>query len=218
MSLTLSTATTQVRDILNEDTSVFWSDTEIQQWIQEGVMDFSSKSLMIEAEGTITLAASKLSYSSSDAAFLSSIIEPYAALYTDSTGLYKGLIKVHQRMIGNEATNTTGAPKYYALHNHKIYIWPKTSATVVAASGSILLLYAKATNDITLVPDEYQHIPLFYAAARCKYKDQKFAEGNAFMSIYSAGTNFERSDKHAREEDTLDMFKVKPKGGQRGSA
>ena len=218
MALTLNQAIAQVRDNLNEDTSVFWSDAEITQWIQEGCRDFSSKSLMVESDGDVDLVANQIVYSSSDAAFIGSILEPYAVLYNDGLDNWKGIIKAHPRMIGNEATNTSGEPRYYSLHRRKIYIWPKPTAAMVAAGAYLRILYAMETDDITEFTDEYQHIPMLYAQARCLYKDRRFSEGNSIMSLYSAFTNFERQDKHGREQDTLDMFKIKPKGGERGAA
>ena len=218
MSLTLADAITQVRGFLNEDTEAFWSDAELTYWIQEGVRDFSSKSLMVEADDDITLVASQLSYSASDESFIGDIIEPYAAIYNNTAGTtFTGLMKVHPRKFGNLLKATAGKPAYYALHNRKIYIWPLASAAEVTAGAVVTLLYAKTTNDITVLEDEYQHLPLMYACAKAKMKDQKFAEANALLSQYVMMTNFERADKHGREEDTYDMFKVKTGGGEAGA-
>lgn len=215
MSLTLSDGITQVRGLLNEATAAFWTDAEITYWIQEGVRDFSSKTLMVEGDDTITLVENQLSYSSSDEAFIGDIIEPYAAIYQDGTGNYKGIIKMHPRKLGNVLKGTAGSPLYYCFHNRKVYVWPLSTAAMVVAGATILMLYAKETDDITAISDEYQQLPLQYAAAKCKQKDQKFAEAQALMSEYRAVTDFERKDKHAREEDTYDMFKLKGSGGER---
>jgi hypothetical protein len=204
MSLTLSTAIAQVRSALNEPTAVFWSDAEITAWIQEGVKDFSTKTLMVEAEATITLSTGVINYA------VAACLEPYAALYNN-----KGLIKAHPRIIGNEATNTPGPPKYYSLFNRKLWVWPPPSA--VENSTSITLLYSKQTDDIILVTDEYQHIPLYYALAKAKFKDKMFAEGAAYMGMFTSFCSFERNDKHGREQDSLDMFKIKTKGDASGA-
>jgi hypothetical protein len=217
MALTLATATTEVRDALNEDTVVFWTDAQIQKWIKEGCRIFSSKTLMVEASGDITLVANQLSYSSSDESFISTVIEPYAAIYANQSNKYKGLIKSNPRKLGNVATFTAGDPKYYCIHNRKVYIWPLTTAAIVTAGGLVTLLYAKYTEDIADIADDYQHLAVIYAVAKCKQKDQKFGEANALMAQFYAEVDFERRDKHAREEDTLDMFKTKARGGQRGA-
>lgn len=217
MSLTLSDSISQIRGFLNEATSLFWTDGEITYWIQEGCRDFSSKSLMVEGTLDITLVAGQILYTSADVAAIATVLEAYTCLYNDGSNNWKGIIKIHPRMLGNEATNAAGDTKYYALHDSSIWIWPAPTAAMVTASAYLRLLYSKTTNDITAVHDEYQHLPLLYAKAMAKYKDQKFSEGNALMTLYMSSTAFERQDKHAREEDTLDMFKIKKAGGQQGA-
>lgn len=173
---------------------------------------------MVEASGDIDpLIANQLSYSSSDETFIGTMIEPYAAIYNDGANKYKGLIKSNPRKLGNVATFTSGAPKYYSLHNRKLYIWPLTTAAIITAGGKITFLFAKYTEDIADLPDDYQHLPIVYSAAKCKQKDQKFGEANALLSQFYTEIDFERQDKHGREEDTLDMFKTKAEGGQRGA-
>jgi hypothetical protein len=217
MALTLANAITAVRDVLNEDTAVFWSDAEITRWIQEGTRDFSTKSLLVEGDDTITLVANQLTYAVGDHAFIANVLEPYACFYNDGLNNYSGIIKVHPRVFGNEATNTAGKTKYYSFFNRKIWIWPVANATVVAAGATLKLLYAKETDDITALSDEMQQIPIIYARAMAKYKDKQFSEGNVYMSQYLNFVGFERQDKHGRESDTLDMFKISAKGGQGGA-
>ena len=216
MALTLTTATTEVRDALNEATAVYWTDGQIQNWIKEGCRIFSSKTLLVEDTQDLNpLVESQLSYSSSDETWIANCIEIYSAIYNSGT-TYKGLLKSHPRKLGNVATFTAGVPKYYSLHDRMIYVWPLTTAAI-AASGIITFLFAKYTEDIADLPNDYQHLPVIYAVAKCKQKDQKYAEANTLMAQFYAEIDFERQDKHAREEDTLDMFKTKARGGQRGA-
>jgi hypothetical protein len=202
--------------VLNEDVSVFWSDTEITSWIQEGCLDFSTKSLLVEDTISVTLQASKLYYNSSDVAAIANIVELYTVLYYNGT-TYKGIIKSKPNVIGNEATNTAGDPKYYSWHDKNLYVWPLTSAAVVAAGGTLSLLCSITTNDITVIRDEYQSIPLMYARAMAKYKDRLTAEGDGWMNLYNQYVGFERSDKYSREVDALDKFKVRGRGGERAA-
>lgn len=213
MALTLNNAITEVRATLNETSADFWTDAQITAWIQEGSRIFSSKTLLVEAEDDIDpLIASQLSYSSSDETWMADVIEPYAAIYFDGTSTYKGLIKVHPRQIGNVGTFAAGEPKYYALHNRKLYVWPLTTSAVVAAGGIITLLYASETDDITAIADEYQHLPIVYATAKAKQKDQKFAEATALMQQFLNEINFDRLDKHEREIDAVDSFRIPTRG------
>lgn len=217
MAIDITEAVLRVRSFLNEPISVFWSDAELTDWVAEGCLDFSSKSLLIEDSLIIPLVAGQIVYTSADVAAIASLLEPYSCLYNDGLNNWKGIIKMHPRMIGNESVNTPGDPRYYALHHSSIYLWPVPTAAMVAAGAAITILYAKSTEDIADIHDEYQHIPLWYAKAKAKYKDQKFAEANALMTLYMSAASFERQDKHGREEDSLDMFKIKAKGGQQGA-
>ena len=220
MSLTLSQAETQVRDALNEATAVFWTDAQITQWIQEGVRVFSSKTLMVEDTQDITLIENQLNYSSSDEAWLDDLIEPYAAIYRSAAAgtTYKGLIKIHPRQIGNVPLSTIGPPKYYTMHDRKIYIFPMTSAALVAAGATVSVLHAKETDDITALTDEYQHLPILYAVAKCKQRDMKFQESGAMLSQFFQEIAYEREDKHGREVDSLDKFQIPKQGGGNQSA
>lgn len=219
MSLSLANAIAEVRYALNESTGVFWTDTEITKWIQEGTRSFSSKTLMVEDTQVISpLIADRLTYTSSDETWISTMIEPYAAIYYDGSSKYKGLIKVHPRQMGNLALGTAGPTKYYAMHDRTLYIFPVPSAAIVAAGATITLLFSMLTDDIATITDEYQHLPIVYAVAKCKQKDQRFAEATALMAQFFQEIAFERNDKHAREVDSLDKFKIPRRGGGTQSA
>jgi hypothetical protein len=219
MSLTLANAISELRYSLNEATAAFWTDAELENWIKEGCRLFSAKTLMVEDTDDIDpLIVSTLYYDSVDNSWIGDMIEPYAAIYFDGTATYKGLIKIHPRQIGNVALSTAGAPKYYCMHNRNIYIFPLVSAAVVTASGTISFLYAKETDAIADITDEYQHLPIIYAAAKAKQKDQKYAESNNLLAQFFQEINFERQDKHSRETDSLDKFKIPGRGGGTESA
>ena len=210
MSLTLANSITQVRAALNEATATYWSDDEITFWIQEGCRVFSSKTLMMEDTQDIDpLVANQLRYTSGDQAWIANILEPYTAIYYNGSSKYKGLIKIEPKQIGNLATFTSGEPKYYCMHDRSIYLFPLVSAAVVMANGVVTLLFSSVTSDITDITDEYQHLPIIYAVAKAKQKDQHFGESASLMSQFFQETNFERADKHTREKDNLEAFKVR---------
>ena len=213
MSYTLATATTSVRNTLNEDTAVFWSDAEIQTWIQEGCLIWSAATLLIEDSVTLTLVANQLTYSSSDDSEVGNIVEVYSAYYDDQSNNYAGLIKAHPRQLGHLDTFTAGDPKYIMLHNRLLYIWPLTNTTVRDAGGTVTVLYAKSTSDITAIQDEFQIWPIMFACARAKEKDRRESEAGPLFTQFYTMLNFERADKHAREIDSMDRFLI-PNAGQ----
>ena len=190
-------------------TDGFWSDDELTAWLKEGCRVFSSKSLLVENIGTISpMILTTPYYDSGDETFLADALETYAVIYNISTS-YKGLVKIHPRQIGNVAKSaTTGPPKYYCLFDRKLYVFPLASATEVA-SGTLDILYAEETDDITAIADEYQHLPIMYAVAKAKQKDSKFGEAGVLLQQFYQEMSFERSDKHDREVDTIEDFKIK---------
>lgn len=212
MAYTLATAVTQVRSMLNEDTAVFWTDTQLENWIKEGCLAWSSGSLTVEDELTLTLAANQLRYSSSDNSEIADVIEIYSAYYDDQSNNYKGLIKAHPKQLGHLATFTAGDPKYIMLHNSKVYIWPLTTSSIVNSSGTVEILYAKETDDITAIQDEFQIWPFFFACGRALQKDRRYAEASAMFSQFYTMVQFERSDKHMRETDGQSEFVI-PRSG-----
>lgn len=213
MAYTLATATTQVRNLLNEDDAVFWSDSEIQEWIKEGCLLFSSATLLVEDTQDITLVANQLKYTSSDESWIANCLEIYSAYYDDQSNNYAGLVKAHPRQLGHVATFTAGDPKYIMLHKRQVYIWPLTTSAIVTAGGVVTCLYAKTTNDITAIQDEFQLLPIMFAQARAMEKDRRFGEANQLFQQFYTMINFERADKHARETDSMDRFLI-PMSGQ----
>ena len=218
MALSLANALAEVRYLLNEATATFWADAELTVYIQEGCRVFSSKSLMVETLGTVTpMIVETPYYDSGDAncTWIADVLEIYAVIYNISTS-YKGLVKIHPRQIGNVAKSAvTGPPKFYSLFDRKLYIFPLASATEVAG-GTLDVLYAAETDDITAIADEFQHLPIIYATAKALQKDQKFGQAGALMQQFYQEISFERSDKHEREVDTIEDFKIKAAapGGQ----
>ena len=199
----------------------FWSDAEITAWVKEGCRIFSSKSLLVESIGTISpMILTTPYYDSGDETFLGTALEIYAVIYNTTT-YYKGLVKIHPRQIGNLANQTPSTtsqpPKYYCLFNRQLYIFPLAGAAEVSA-GTLDILYAAETDNITDLADEYQHLPITYATAKALQKDQKFGQAGVLMQQFYQEISFERSDKHEREVDTIDDFKIKATAGVQQNA
>ena len=213
MSYTLAQAISQVRSILNEDTAVFWTDAELEGWIKEGTLLFSTATLLVEASTEITLVANQLVYDETDDSDIANIVEVYSAYYNDQSNNYAGMVKAHPRMLGHLDTFTPGDPKYIMLFDRELYIWPLTNANIVNAGGTVTVLYSTVTNDITELKDEFQIWPIMFAEAKAKEKDRREAEAAALFSQFYTMVNFERADKHARETDSMDRFLI-PQAGQ----
>ena len=206
MALTAATARTEVRALLNEETASFWTDTEIDNWIKEGTSDLSTKSLLVTDSQDITLVTNQLTYTSSDHAWIANCLEIIGVYHDDGANEYKGLVRVHPRLLGNTDILDADAPRYYSFHNKTFYFDPIPAA---AYNGdTITVLHAKQTDDITDVAYEYQHLIVKYATSMAKVKDRKYHEAQLLLTQYINSINFERADKFEREVDSLDMFMV----------
>lgn len=197
MSLTLAQATTDVRDLLNEPTAVFWTDTEIEDWIKEGVIKISSKLHGVEADDDLTLVENQLIYTSTDHSWIGDCMAIQAAIYDDGANKYKGLQFVNPKQLGNVKTFTSGDPRYYGFYNRTIYIWPLPSSTT--AGNTISFLYAKETNDITELQDEHQGLAIIWAQIKAYEKDMKWQTAAALKQEFYSELNFEKADKHLRQ-------------------
>jgi len=184
---------TEVRNILGEPSAVFWSDNEINEWIDQAAVDISSKAMCVEASGTLTLASGTLEYTEP-----TDCIKVYAVLVSN-----RGLLKIHPRQLGNATETSSGTPNYFYHFNGKIGVYP-----VPSAAGSATVLYSKETDDITDVPDEYQPYAILFAAAKAKIKDQKFDQANTLMVQYLNSLIFHRQDLYERGVDSKDMLRI----------
>ena len=196
MTLSLSQAVADVRQSLNEPNAVFWKDSEIEDWIKEGVRLVASKTRSIEADDDLTLVTNQLTYTSVDELWIEDCLAAYAGIYDDGANKYKGLIFSSPKQLGNVQTFTSGAPKYYAFHNRTFYIWPLPTST--ENGNTISMLYSKESEDITDLSDEFQHLPIIWGLAKAYEKDRLFAQAGALKTNFFSDIQFERQDKMTR--------------------
>lgn len=210
MAYSLATATTEVRALINEATADYWSDSEIQEWLKQGTISIATKLLSAESEDTVTLDGTtpKWVYSSSEEAWLANLLMIKTAYYTDASGNVYGMQRIKPEQFGHtQEFQTAGRPKYFYESNHKLYVWPKPSATENGQTITILNSYE--TDDITNLRDEHQPIAFLYAAAKAKLKELQFQDAALFMAEFTNSVNFERGDKYDMGEDTEQDFQVK---------
>lgn len=194
--MSVNDAKTEIRAILNEPAAVFWSDAELENWIEQATIDISSKTLCIEASGSITLVLSQLEYTEP-----TGCIKVYAANYEN-----KGLMKIHPRQIAHITAVAAGAPQYYYHFAGKIGIYPIPDSG--SAGDSVAILFSKESTTFTDLPNEYQPYAILFAAARAKLKDLKFAQSAQIMGQYLNSLMFHRQDLYERGVDSKDMMKI----------
>lgn len=208
MALTLTEAVADARQLLNEPTAVYWADSELEDWIKEGVRIIAAKSLQVEADDNITLVTDQLIYNLADGVttWAADCLEPYAAIYNNGSNKYKGLQLIHPKQIGQLMTFTPGDPKYYSFHNRSFYVWPLATS---AENGRVIsVLYAKETDDITELFDEHQHLAVIWAQARAMEKDHKYQTAASLKAQFFQELDFTRKDKTTRAGETSTSVKT----------
>lgn len=190
---TKATLKAEIRRLLKEPTPLFFSDAEIEGWIDQAAIDISMKTLCYESIDTVSLVAGTLEYS----------------VPTDAIKVYgcananKGMIKIHPRMLAHIVETSPGTPLYYYHFADKLGFYP-----VASSSGSISVYSSKITNDIADIQDEYQPFAIPYAMYKAKLKDDKFSQANSYLVSYLNSLIFHRQDLYERGVDSKDMAKV----------
>jgi len=208
---TAAEALQMVRAVLNEPTASYWTADEINKWIQEAVMDITTKTLCYEKSDDITLAATTRVYGtigSSDS--VDDVLKIYGCIFNSGATppVYRGLTKIHPRMINRLPEQTVGEPFYYYQFGDELGFFPLTSAGVVSAGGKVRVFYSFPDETITNLPYYYQVPSILYAVSRARAKQRMVQEADQFYMMYLNSIGFYRADLYERGVDSKDMFEI----------
>ena len=208
MAFTLTTATTEVRALLNESSASFWSDTEIENWIKQGCLDWTEKSLLLSKEDTITTSTSTYKYTTSGNSYIDDAILTMHAEYSN-----KALRRINYEQLRGHtqlALASDAAPQYYWDQydgtTFTFYIAPTPSSTY--NNKTITVTFACRTDDITEIPYEYQQAIFLYAYSKAKTKERQFQEAALAWQQYVNGINFARRDSLEKSPMPIDSFRT----------
>ncbi len=209
MAFTLAQSITEVRNLLNEDTPAFWSDTQITSWIRQGVLDWCKKSLLFQTDDTIALVSGQTAYNSSVLTYINNALRTMHAVY-NGTALQR---VTYEQIYKHNAATLGGStiPKYYFDHYNgatmTLYISPTPG---VAENTEILtLFFAARDNDITNIPWEYQQTIFLYAAHKAKFRERQYQEAYLYYQQYINNIVFDRQDGLMRGIQPVDAFRIK---------
>lgn len=207
MALTAVEIRTRVRSLLNELVAGFFTDAEIDEWIEDAALDISTVARCVEATTTVSLIFNDRDY----ALPVDSVQVLHVA--RQATGI--GLAKITPSIAGHtSATTTDVAPLRWFEWNQLLYVEPIPDA---AAAGLVLdVFYAAATINVADLPDADQLLAVTYAAYRGKLKDEKFAQAALLFADYTNSLAFRRGDIYQRlpqREADLKVFLAGVAGG-----
>jgi len=202
-STTGSTLITRARYILNEDTASRWTDTELLSYVNDGIIDISSKTLCLENSENLTLATNTREYSLSGNYF-----QIETCMYDDGTNQTVGLTRCTPRDAGH-IEEDAGQPLRWYLWNNKIGVDPEPDST---ASGNTVTVYyyerpstiaASGTNPL---PAHYDELLVEYVVAQALRADGKYAKAALHWAIYRMELDRYRVDFNTQVKESEDLL------------
>lgn len=209
MAFTLSTSVTEVRALINEGTASFWSDTEIENWIKQGCLDWCEKTLMLTREDTVTLSTGTYKYTSSGSSYIDEAIRTLHAEYGNKAlkRLSYEEMRGHNQMV--LASNEDPEYFYDKYDNNTFTFFVGDTPTTSQNGNDVTVIFACRSDDIADIPYEYQSNIFNYAASKAKVKERQWQEAQLLWQIYLNNITFARKDKLEIPEQTSEHFKEK---------
>ena len=175
---TLANLRTRIRDLLDEDYSttveMFWSNTEINQWIKDGEQDIAEKALCIRNIDTVstTTDVRKTQYSG------------YKVMFMEYSGF--GLRKAIPQQLGRLQITGNTPQRWFDL-NDGVYVEPIPDAIY----SLNLYLCDYITNalsddpDIPELPPVFRPLVILFAIHKALYKEKRYQHAEQIESMYN---------------------------------
>lgn len=179
------------RDDYNDTGTNQFDDTDILQYINDGMVDIAIKAHCYETNETIALLANTVEY-----AITAQYTEIKAVQYFNGVS-YFGLKKGAPGNIGLSTDEAdTDAPAFWYEFNGKIGIYPVLSSVT---TQTVILYLARRPSAITAgqtitTPAIYDNALKFYIVGRMALKDKNTALYAALMGQYEKELGFYRQD------------------------
>jgi len=209
MAFTLTSAITEVRTLINEDEPGYWTDAQITSWIQQGVLDWTEKSLLLIRRDIVTLVADTTRYTTSTNSYIDEAIRTIHATYNDKAiqrVTFEQLRGHNARTLGGDTT-----PAFYFDHydgtSFVFYIGPTPSTDETATE--VTVYFACRSDDITEIPYEYQPHIFLFAAHKAKLRERQYQEALIYYQMYVNNISFARQDSLIRGVQPIDSFRIK---------
>jgi len=187
---------TEVRSLINEPVASFWSDAQIQNWLDQGISDIAAKGLVLQSADTFLLATGQLEYTdlvTDGAAGVTDIVKVWGCIYISPDNEYIGMKRVYPNQVADLPFMTAGPPKYYFHIADKIGVLPLPSSSENGQSVKIYFATQPAGATLALriaeLPPEYKNLIYFYAASLAYKKEHRYSESDKLYQMYLLGLN-----------------------------
>lgn len=112
---------------------------------------------------------------------------------------YKGLSRIHPRLIHHVAHNETGEPIHYYHHHGKVGTWPLSDQAY-----DLLAYSSKVTETITDLPVELRLLAIPYCLAMARLSEGWEDDFEMFIKMYLNSIMAYRQDRGQYKLNTID--------------
>lgn len=172
---------TQVRANVNEATAEFWSDTDMLQWVNDGIKDIAKKTSCYQTIESIDLVSGQVEYPITTTNYIK-----VDAVHYVSPNKTSALQLSSPNLVGR--VENVEEPEYYYDWAGKIGAFPvlptRTTETlnlyIVPMPATIISSAAIPT------PEPYDLALVYYVTARAWWRDRQMAKWAQAMAAYDA--------------------------------
>jgi len=186
----------RLRSILNESTAAFWTDAELNRYINDGERDVAAKSECIQSVSALSTALYATMYRQV-------LFSGYKVLFVENTSatIPVGLQKITPKQMGRKSY-TSGAPQYWFPWGQYIIIDPLPTASynLNVYTANYPTYEMSADTDTPQIPSECIECIFPYAAYRALWKSKKWGQSALYYSEYIAMVQQKKS--------LFDMFTI----------
>lgn len=182
MGLVKATIHAKARALLNELIAGFWTDAQINEWIDDAALDISSKTYCYETMDLITLATSTQLYD-----LATNCLKILGLVYSN-----KGLDRITPWMEGKQTAIVSGEPEYFYEFANKVGLVPVPTST--ENGHTITRFNACSTNDITNIPLKFQIPAVLFVTAMGLLKERQYGKAGQLLQLYTSILGVDRSE------------------------
>lgn len=181
--------------LLNDSENRFWRQSELLQWLNDGMVDIVSRSHCLQSTESINLATDTLEYT-----ITSNYITVKAVHYIDSDGAVKALRRGGPDRVG--LVEDVDEPVYFYDWAGKLGIYPTFTRTTETVTVYLITRPTAITvlNNVT-TPAIYDTALTYYMVAQAHLKALKHAKYLQSMALYDAEMNRLRQDLNESAKD-----------------
>ena len=192
MTLTLADARTAVRDLIDETTAQFWTDAQINNWLNQGCADIARRAMVLRQMANIAVTAQTQNYAAPV-----DMYQIYRIQFVPSTGVFIYPLTFMGYQEADQAWGTyqqfpAAWPEIFTMWNNpgKTTASPPTLTIrlfpVPAQDGQLQVFYYRQVVNAVADGDQLDTVPgwedlaVEYAVYLCKRKDKEKDWQDAF--------------------------------------